>query len=113
MAETREFVKEARLDRDEIRLLTQRLEERTTERDYHLRMADKLAERVRELEGPVDQLKAVVVADTHHLLSKRPVAFRVKDFADGWMIYQDEAEANHEAERTGALMQGLYARDGK
>lgn len=42
----------------------------------------------------------------------RPVAWRVKDFADGWIIFQDEAAAHHEAEVTGALMQGLYVRDG-
>lgn len=59
-----------------------------------------------------DALKA------HHLhmdkipLAKRPVAWRVKDFADGWIIYRDEAAAYKEHERTGALMQGLYVRDG-
>lgn len=97
----------------EIGNLQQRLQERTTERDYHLRMADKLAERVRELEAQVEQLKAVIVADTHVLLSKRPVAFRVKDFADGWILFDDEETANITAEKMGALMQGLYARDGK
>lgn len=38
-------------DKDRIRELEQRLQERTTERDYHTRMADKLAERIRELEA--------------------------------------------------------------
>ena len=52
-------------------------------------------------------------ADGNVKLQKRPVAFRVKDFADGWIIFQDEARANHEAdEMGGALMQGLYVRDG-
>jgi hypothetical protein len=45
-------------------------------------------------------------------LQKRPVAWRVKDFADGWVIFQDEQRAYHEAEHTGAVMQGLYVRDG-
>ena len=45
-------------------------------------------------------------------LKKRPVAFRVKDFADGWVIFQSEEVANFEAEKTGAVMQGLYVRDG-
>ncbi len=45
-------------------------------------------------------------------LSTRPVAWRVKDFADGWIFFQDEAAANREAEQTGAAMQGLYVRDG-
>ena len=44
--------------------------------------------------------------------TKRPVAWRVKDFADGWILFQDEAAAYREAEATGALMQGLYVRDG-
>lgn len=47
-----------------------------------------------------------------HRLKKRPVAWRVKDFADGWIIFQDEEAAYREAERTGAVMQGLYVRDG-
>lgn len=44
---------------------------------------------------------------------KRPVAFRVKDHADGWLLCHDEEVANHEAEEMGgALVQGLYVRDG-
>jgi hypothetical protein len=60
-------------------------------------------------------------------LTKRPVAWRVKAFADGliddgkllsadgintWILFDDEAAANRHAEDTGALMQGLYVRDG-
>lgn len=45
-------------------------------------------------------------------LAKRPVAWRVKDYADSWIIFQDEKAARDEAEKTGALMQGLYVRDG-
>lgn len=45
-------------------------------------------------------------------LGKRPVAFRVKDLADDWILFHDEAAANREAEYTGAIMQGLYVRDG-
>jgi hypothetical protein len=47
-------------------------------------------------------------------LQKRPVAWRLKDFADGWIIFQDEAKAVREAEQMGGLgiMQGLYVRDG-
>jgi DNA repair exonuclease SbcCD ATPase subunit len=44
--------------------------------------------------------------------SKRPVAFRVKDFADGWILFQDEEQALALADSTGALMQGLYVREG-
>lgn len=52
------------------------------------------------------------LAEAQADLQKRPVAWRVKDFADGWIIFQDEAQAYEEAERTGALMQGLYVRSG-
>lgn len=45
-------------------------------------------------------------------MSTRPVAWRVKDHADGWIIYQDEQAAYKAAEWSGALMQGLYVRDG-
>lgn len=45
-------------------------------------------------------------------MSKRPVAFRVKDYADGWILFQDEEAAYSLAEETDALMQGLYVRDG-
>jgi hypothetical protein len=45
-------------------------------------------------------------------LAKRPVAWRVKDYADGWIIFQDEEAAYKCHEETGALMQGLYVRDG-
>lgn len=45
-------------------------------------------------------------------LEKRPVAFRVKDFADGWILFHDEEKALAEADETGAVMQGLYVRDG-
>ena len=55
---------------------------------------------------------AEAVREREDKLDKRPVAFRVKDFADGWIIYTDEAKAYAEAEATGALMQGLYVRSG-
>lgn len=45
-------------------------------------------------------------------MSKRPVAWRCKDYADGWIIFQDEAAANAYHEQTECLMQGLYVRDG-
>ena len=46
-------------------------------------------------------------------LKKRPVAWRVKDYADGWIIFQNENDAYMYAESTGALIQALYVRDGK
>jgi hypothetical protein len=36
-----------------------------------------------------------------------PVAWRVKDFADGWTYFRDEISARREAEATGALIQPL------
>lgn len=44
-------------------------------------------------------------------LPKRPVAWRVKDYGDGWILCQDEKVADCEA-KDGALVQGLYVRDG-
>lgn len=38
-----------------------------------------------------------------------PVAWRVKDFADGWILCHSEAEARGEAEGAGNLVQPLYA----
>lgn len=52
----------------------------------------------------------IVTVSEQEALAKRPVAFRVKDFADGWTIFQDEEKALREADETGALMQGLYVR---
>jgi hypothetical protein len=46
----------------EVQELSQRLAERTTERDYHMRMADKLAERIREIEGASEALTRVSVS---------------------------------------------------
>ena len=61
----------------------------------------------------IDRLRAIIAADTHTILTKRPVAFRVKDYADGWTLYLSEEVANNVAdEMGGALVQGLYARDG-
>lgn len=45
-------------------------------------------------------------------LQKRPVAWRVKDYADRWIIFQDEGDAFQQAQDSGAVMQGLYVRDG-
>ena len=42
----------------------------------------------------------------------RPVAWRVHDYADGWILYGNEEAAKLESESSGALMQGLYVRDG-
>lgn len=38
----------------------------------------------------------------------KPVAWRVKDFADGWILFQDRRAAVAEAQKTGALLQSLY-----
>lgn len=59
-----------------------------------------------------DALKAYQLHIDSLPLAKRPVAFRVKDYADGWIIFQDERAAYDQVEKTGAAMQGLYVRDG-
>ena len=38
----------------------------------------------------------------------KPVAWRCKDFTDGWIVYQDEALALEYQDHTGCLMQPLY-----
>lgn len=37
-----------------------------------------------------------------------PVAWRVKDFADGWVIFGNKAHAEAQAKMTGGLMEPLY-----
>src|SRR4051812_46141656 len=44
-------------------------------------------------------------------LTKRPVAWRCKDYADGWIIFQDEAAAYKYHTETDCMMQGMYVRD--
>lgn len=38
-----------------------------------------------------------------------PVAWRVKDFADGWILFHSEEEARREAAGAGNLVEALYA----
>lgn len=45
-------------------------------------------------------------------LTKRPVAFRVSDFAGGWVLTDNEYWAQVVHDKTGASIQGLYTRDG-
>jgi hypothetical protein len=64
-----------------------------------------------ELLAEIERLQTIITADTHVLLSKRPVAWRVQDHPGCWMLFQDEEEARKIGH--GRPMQGLYARDGK
>lgn len=41
-------------------------------------------------------------------VAAEPVAWRVKDFADGWSLFGSETEALLEVVATGGLMQALY-----
>ena len=62
----------------------------------------------------IERLRTTIVADTHILLSRRPVAWRVSYGAGGWLLFDDEQKAVDASERLGGtLMHGLYARDGK
>lgn len=47
-----------------------------------------------------------------HELRKRPVAFRYKDFADGWVYTENEAECQHALDN-GHDSQALYVRSGR
>ncbi len=64
----------------------------------------------------IERLRSVITRDTHVLLSKRPVAWRVKSakgrYGD-WMLFDDEERANKFAQAHDFEIQGLYARDGK
>jgi aromatic ring-opening dioxygenase catalytic subunit (LigB family) len=64
-----------------------------------------------KLRAEIERLKAIITADTHVFLSRRPVAWRVQDHPGCWMLFQDEEKARMIGH--GRLMQGLYARDGK
>lgn len=44
--------------------------------------------------------------------TRRPVAWRCKDYADGWVVFQDEEAAFKYHVETDCLMQGMYVRDG-
>jgi hypothetical protein len=103
----------------------------------HLRAADGQAKREQAIGGaaraiadhreawdhvPSDQdiALATIVVDAlaatggeGERLLKRPVAFRVKDHADGWILFTDEQAAVDEADKTDGAYQGLYVRDGK
>lgn len=39
----------------------------------------------------------------------KPVAWRVHDWADGWILFNNEARAKHEAENSTGVIQPLYA----
>lgn len=62
----------------------------------------------------VEQTVATMTEAAERLEShrNRPVAFRVKDYTDGWIIFQNETDAYTYAASTGALLQALYVRDG-
>jgi hypothetical protein len=46
---------------------------------------------------------------TARALQPEPVAWRCKDYADGWILFQFEQNARRYQEETGCLMQPLYA----
>jgi len=57
----------------------------------------------------LDQARAVLAAAFASSQKPEPVAWRVKDFADGWILCHSEAQAKREAESGGNLVQPLYA----
>jgi len=64
-----------------------------------------------ELLAEIERLKAIIVSDTHVLLTRRPVAFRYKNAADEWVLTASETAAD-DALMAGHDTQGLYARVG-
>jgi len=64
---------------------------------------------------PADQASALgstpePAAGAVELLASQPVAWRVKDFANGWILRHSETEARLQAEGTGNRIEPLYAR---
>lgn len=54
---------------------------------------------------PTDEL----IQRAEALAEEKPVAFRVKDFADGWMLFKDEADAADMAFDYGSLVEPLFS----
>lgn len=64
-----------------------------------------------ECRTPISR-SSTIRADTVEACANRPVAWRCKDYADGWIIFQNEEAAYKYHELTDCVMQGLYVRDG-
>jgi hypothetical protein len=56
-------------------------------------------------------LTAIEAAGMRVVPMREPVAWRVKDFADGWILFSNENGASRYASETGALMQALAAQE--
>jgi len=70
------------------------------EADLHLARTGRLP----SIPLPAELLRALLSPEGQGA----PVAWRVKDFADGWILFNSEAAAKHEADAMGgALMQSL------
>src|ERR1700729_2367449 len=54
----------------------------------------------------------IVVDDIMWRLSKRPVAFRVRDADGKWVLWDDEDACSRYATSVGQEYEGLYVRDG-
>jgi hypothetical protein len=65
--------------------------------------SELLAEAANQIEADGKRLEAAQP-------ERKPVAWRVKDFADGWIIFQNPADAARYHEDTGALIEELYVR---
>lgn len=48
------------------------------------------------------------IRKTHAVLEAKPSAWRVKDYADGWIFFKTEQGARFVASQTDALIQPLY-----
>ena len=73
------------------------------EADLHLARTGRLP----SIPLPADLLRAILAGPPEPSVEE-PVAWRVKDFADGWILCHTEAQARREAEGCGNLVQALY-----
>ena len=77
-------------------------------KDMALRLMDDLTW---DIDGRVPALlwrAAKRIDELERENGKHPIAWRVRDCADGWIIYQDEDAAKDDARQRGALIQPLY-----
>ncbi len=71
-----------------------------------------IAQRLEELDGAVPAAVDTRMAPSAQYAAELlgdPVAWRCKDFADGWIIYQDFKSAAQYQSAAGCFMQPLYA----
>lgn len=81
-------------------------------------LIEAMARAIGRLDGIPDELWSTsvphataalaAIRKTHAVLEAKPSAWRVKDYADGWIFFKTEQGARFVASQTDALIQPLY-----